>query len=158
MKANARVQSSCLRQTVLVVEDSDDNRLIAATLLRWGGFKPVLARDGLEALEYLQTHLRPSVIVLDLQMPRLDGWQFLVALQAKAAWMDIPVVICSCQPTAQQEPAQPHNVVAWIDKTDMGCRLVQAVELALSLKVLDVDRPGNTQVGRTQPEAMARPY
>ncbi|MBX3233435.1 MAG: response regulator [Labilithrix sp.] len=60
--------------TVLVVDDSDDNRLLYASNIAEAGYRVEEAKDGAEALERVRAR-RPTVIVMDLSMPVLDGWQ-----------------------------------------------------------------------------------
>lgn len=57
----------------LLVEDDANERELLAGLLRMSGLQVHTAQDGLEALEYLQTHAAPDVVLLDMRMPRCDG-------------------------------------------------------------------------------------
>jgi class 3 adenylate cyclase/CheY-like chemotaxis protein len=76
---------------VLVADDGRDNReFIVDYVLKPNGFVPILARDGLEAMEMVQQH-RPDIILLDLQMPRMNGMEVLDTLKAEG-W-DIPVIL-----------------------------------------------------------------
>lgn len=76
---------------VLVVDDGRDNReFITDYVLRPHGFAPLLARDGLEGMEMVRQH-GPDIMLLDLQMPRMNGLQVLDALQAEG--YDIPVIL-----------------------------------------------------------------
>src|SRR5438093_12236735 len=63
------------RALVLVVDDESDMRQLVAELLVWHGYDVVFARHGCEALERLCEHC-PNLVVLDLDMPVMDGWQF----------------------------------------------------------------------------------
>jgi CheY-like chemotaxis protein len=67
--------------TILVVEDSPDVRELLVSLLTRSGYTVNRARDGKIALEILQTQ-RPDLILLDLSMPIMDGWQTLAAIRA----------------------------------------------------------------------------
>ena len=76
---------------VLVVDDGRDNReFIVDYILKPNGFVPLLARDGVEGMEMVRKH-HPDLILLDLQMPRMNGMEMLDALQAEG-W-DIPVIL-----------------------------------------------------------------
>lgn len=57
----------------LIVEDDSNERELLAGILRMKGCTCATAADGIEALEYLASHERPDVVLLDMQMPRLDG-------------------------------------------------------------------------------------
>jgi PleD family two-component response regulator len=60
--------------TILVVEDDDDSRTAFTDVLEEDGYQVAQARDGREAEAYLRHNERPAAVVLDLMMPRLDGW------------------------------------------------------------------------------------
>jgi CheY-like chemotaxis protein len=66
-----------MRSTILVVEDNDLAREELTLTLRREGYEVVPARDGQEALDYLKAGPSPDLILLDMLMPVLDGWQFL---------------------------------------------------------------------------------
>ena len=80
--------------TVLLVEDEEIMRNMAPTMLARLGFKVFTAKDGVEAGEVFQKHLNEiRVVVSDLSMPRMDGWETLSALRQIRP--DIPVVLVS---------------------------------------------------------------
>ena len=81
--------------TVLVVDDHEDVRMALEALLAAEGHAVVTAHEGEEALDRLRGGLRPCVIVLDLMMPKLDGWQFRHAQLADPALATIPVIAFS---------------------------------------------------------------
>ena len=82
---------------ILVVDDDDDIREVLGLILRSQGYEVDEAVDGLDALSRLQADegALPSVIVLDLMMPRLDGEGFMRALMREPRLRDIPVWIIS---------------------------------------------------------------
>jgi len=82
--------------SVLVVEDDPDNRELLLDMLRLYGFVATGASDGSEALDLLRTgDVQPSVIVLDLDMPRVDGLQFLDEQSKDDRIREVPVVVVS---------------------------------------------------------------
>jgi DNA-binding response OmpR family regulator len=84
---------------VLVVEDDADLREMMAQILTLEGFEADTATDGADALTQLQTPGRhPDVILLDMMMPRMDGWAFVDRQAATPAIADIPVVVVSAAP------------------------------------------------------------
>ena len=80
---------------VLVVDDDPDIRELLFTALEDEGFEVVPAGNGEEALAIIRT-FRPDVIVLDLMMPVMDGWQFAAELRSRDE--DIPLVLLSAAP------------------------------------------------------------
>ena len=84
------------RPTVLVVEDDADLREIELQLLDFHGWPAYAAEDGIEALKALRQH-RPSLILLDLAMPRMDGVQFRAAQRqlSDRRLANVPVVVVS---------------------------------------------------------------
>lgn len=89
--------------TILIVDDEPDAlQLIGRMLAASGrGYRTLLARDGHEALNILQES-RPDVILLDLSMPNMDGFQVLEQLSHDPARHDIPVIVISAQDPASQ--------------------------------------------------------
>ena len=70
-----------MSRTVLVVDDAPDIRLLVVAILSRQAFSVIEAGDGVEALAILEAAELPSVIVLDVQMPGMDGWTTLAALR-----------------------------------------------------------------------------
>ena len=84
----------CPKRAVLVVDDDLDIREALADTLHDRGFDVVTAANGLEALQLLQTMaVPPSVILLDLMMPVLDGYGFLAERQKHPELAAIPVAV-----------------------------------------------------------------
>ncbi len=81
---------------VLVVEDDTAARVFLRRLLELDSWTVTEAEDGLDGLERLR-HLQPDVILLDLNMPRLDGFGFLENVRKNETWRRIPVVIISAR-------------------------------------------------------------
>ena len=79
---------------VMIVDDDEDIREIGTLVLESHGYRVAAAKDGLDALEMLESNGSPCVILLDLMMPRMDGEQFLKALRASDN-AHIPVVLMS---------------------------------------------------------------
>src|SRR5947209_13870316 len=61
---------------ILIVDDDAATRTAMTLVLEGTGYRVASASDGREALDYLQRSERPDLILLDLMMPRMDGWQF----------------------------------------------------------------------------------
>ena len=80
---------------VLIVEDDEDLREMMAQLLTLEGFQTATVANGREALEYLHQASKPDVILLDLMMPVMDGWEFRRQQQADPAIAPVPVIVLS---------------------------------------------------------------
>jgi CheY-like chemotaxis protein len=87
--------------SVLVVDDDPDVRVMLETYLELEGFDVLTASNGLDALQRLRD-VRPSVILLDLMMPVMDGVEFRRQQQGQPVLRDIPVVCLSARHDAQQ--------------------------------------------------------
>jgi CheY-like chemotaxis protein len=81
--------------TILVVEDNDDVREMMTVTLELEGHEVYTAANGRQALAQLENGLRPCLILLDLMMPVMTGWEFRSALQRDQRFKDIPVVVIS---------------------------------------------------------------
>jgi len=98
------------RKTILLVDDFRDFILAARIFLESEGYDVIEAYDGIQALELLQKQ-RPDLIILDVMMPRLDGWATLTRIQEDQELQSIPVLML----TALREPV---NIKTGID---LGC-------------------------------------
>ena len=78
----------------LLVDDQADLRMLLSLVLSDNGFDVVEAAGGREALEALGASL-PDIVLLDVQMPVVDGWQTLAAIRADARTADLPVILCT---------------------------------------------------------------
>lgn len=77
--------------TVLVVEDSRSQRECISSQLTWSGLHVIQARDGVEALEQIQVNY-PDLVLLDIIMPRMDGYDVCRLIKANPETQNIPVV------------------------------------------------------------------
>lgn len=80
-----------MNELVMIVDDDEDLREAVALFIEARGFRTVHASDGIEALDKLEQGTLPSLILLDLRMPRMNGIEFLHAVSDTPA-ADIPVV------------------------------------------------------------------
>ncbi len=88
---------------VLIVEDDDLTRAALQTAVEAGGYSTAVAANGREALNYLLRNGRPRLILLDLMMPVMSGWEFRHEQRHDPALASIPVVVCSAAGDLQQE-------------------------------------------------------
>jgi CheY-like chemotaxis protein len=89
----------CLREvpkcSVLVIDDDEEIRTVMAEILELLGYHVTVAADGQEAVDLLAVGLEPRAIVLDMMMPRMDGWTFLSTIRADPRFRELPVVVAS---------------------------------------------------------------
>lgn len=79
---------------ILIVEDNEMNRDMLGRRLERNGYEVIIAVDGEEALEVVARDA-PDLILMDLRLPRLDGWEATRRLKADEATRDIPVIVLS---------------------------------------------------------------
>src|SRR4051795_10954972 len=87
---------------ILVVDDDEDIRETLRLVLELKDYQVLVASNGLEALEVMRTN-RPQLILLDLMMPVLDGWEFVAELDKDPKLSDTPIVVI----TAYADRARP---------------------------------------------------
>ena len=87
-------------RTILVVEDSTTQALHLRTLLEREGLNVLWARDGQQGIELAQEHL-PNLVVLDIQMPDMDGFEVLRQLKSAGNTVEIPVIMFTRYDDAQ---------------------------------------------------------
>jgi len=85
---------------VLVIEDEPDLRLLYATALREAGHEVVEAEDGLDGLKQMSAD--PALVILDLLMPRANGYEFLRRLRSSRRHRAVPVIVVSATPTGRR--------------------------------------------------------
>ena len=79
---------------VFIIDDSLSVRRIMSNLIKNNGWNPIVAKDGVEALEILQRSIKlPDVILLDIEMPRMDGYELTSTLRAQQQFKDIPIIM-----------------------------------------------------------------
>jgi CheY-like chemotaxis protein len=88
---------------ILVVDDDEDIRRLVCLILASEGYEAIPASDGLEALRLLHERERPSLILLDIMMPRMDGEALVAVLNMSPDLRTIPVVIMSGHNDAQEK-------------------------------------------------------
>jgi len=85
---------------IMVVDDSVSIRQVVSRLMEDQGWKVQTAKDGIDALEKLRES-KSDLIVLDIEMPRMNGYEFLAALKNQPAYQDIPVVMLTSRNAAK---------------------------------------------------------
>lgn len=114
-------------KTVLTVDDSRTMRDMLRLALAGAGFEVVQAEDGVLGLEAL-AGCTPDVIVTDINMPRMDGFQFIEEVRSSDAHRAIPILVLSTE-SSQEKKLRARNAGAtgWIVKPFDPVKLVDAV-------------------------------
>ena len=97
--------------TILIVDDRPANREFLMTLLGYGGHRLLQAADGAEALATARAE-RPDLVIADILMPTMDGYEFVRQLRADPAIARTPVVFCTAhyhEGEAQERDSCPGN-------------------------------------------------
>jgi CheY-like chemotaxis protein len=119
--------------SILVVEDSDDTRESLRALLELLGAEVSAARDGREALDMMKRDTKPDVVLCDLLMPRMDGFEFIRELDGGPSPVHPPVVALSgLASEASRRRTQEAGFVGQIKKPFDEAAVVAAVDAALS--------------------------
>jgi len=108
------------RPPVLLVNDDPDTSEALRMILQCDGHEVEWAADGREALKMLHDGLRPGIIVLDLMMPVMDGFEFRYEQLKDSDIADIPVVVCSAamDPRAAAQQLRAAGYVQLTDRID----------------------------------------
>ena len=121
--------------TVFIVEDDPDTREMLGKFLELEGFHVETAANGRQALDRLSSGLKASVIVLDLMMPIMDGWQFREEQRKIPAVASIPVVTVTADGDARGKAAsiqavgyiaKPISIDTLLDEVERICGLAEA--------------------------------
>jgi PAS domain S-box-containing protein len=98
---------------VMVVEDDNSIREMMGRILKNAGWQVDLAENGLMALEHLKQNL-PALILLDLMMPEMDGFEFVSRLRQEPSYADIPVVVLTAKDITTEDRQRLHSGVETI--------------------------------------------
>jgi len=100
----------------LVVEDDQNERELLAAYLRMGGLDVDVANDGQDALDYLHTHKRPDVVLMDLALPRCDGPTAIREIRKDPAIADVRIFAVTGRPREQFGDGGNLRVDRWFNK------------------------------------------
>ena len=91
-----------VHRRILLVDDDKENRRVMRNLVTREGFIVIEAGNGREALDQI-TESIPDLILLDVVMPEMDGFQFIKVLRANPAWRSIPLVVVTAKDLSEQD-------------------------------------------------------
>lgn len=116
-------------KTVLLVEDNEDNRTVYRTILEHFGYEVVEAKNGEDGIRVAKEE-RPNLILMDISIPIIDGWEATKILKADEATKDIPIIALTAHALATDrskaeevgcdgylaKPCEPRRVVAEVER------------------------------------------
>jgi CheY-like chemotaxis protein len=117
--------------TLLIADDNDDNRELLFLLLAGAGYDVREARDGHECLA-IARDASPDLIVIDLSMPRLDGWGLLKELKSDERTRTIPCMAVSAHAELNRNQALEAGFSAYVSKPYIGDVLLKTVAALLA--------------------------
>ena len=114
---------------ILIVEDNEDNSLLAEKILKYYGFKTIVTSHGNAALQYCETH-QPDLILMDLSLPDIDGMEVTRLLRKKSQYKQVPIIALTAhamhgiQETTQEaglndflaKPFLPNDLITIVQK------------------------------------------
>ena len=87
---------------VLVVDDSPSVRRVVSNMLKQHGWEAQMARDGVEALEMISQET-PAAVLLDIEMPRMDGYELIATVRAQEQYRTLPLVVLTSRAAAKHQ-------------------------------------------------------
>lgn len=127
------------QKTVLLVEDNEDNRTVYRTILEHFGYEVIEARNGEDGIRMARDD-HPDLILMDISIPLIDGWEATKILKADTATSGIPIIALTAHALATDrakaievgcdgylaKPCEPRRVVAEVEKFIGSGREVKA--------------------------------
>ncbi|MGH7617999.1 MAG: response regulator [Gemmatimonadaceae bacterium] len=129
--------------SILLVEDNEDNRFIYATALRYAGYEVFEAITGTEGVAQARAH-RPDLVLMDISVPEMDGWEATTVLKSDPSTKHIPIIAV----TAHALPGDEERSI------EVGCDGYLAKPIPPAALIAEVDR----RFGRTTPSYVRRTF
>lgn len=113
---------------ILVVDDSMTLRTVTKRFLERHKYRVMTAQDGLDALQQIQKQM-PDLILLDIDMPRMDGFEFTLAIRQDNRFKHIPIIVITSRTSERHsKQAKALNVNGFIEKPFQENRLLESIE------------------------------
>jgi chemosensory pili system protein ChpA (sensor histidine kinase/response regulator) len=134
-KADVNEKTTNEIPTVMVVDDSVTVRKITSRLLERNGYQVILAKDGMDAISILQDHT-PDVMLLDIEMPRMDGFEVASIVKHEDRLKDISIIMITSR-TGQKhrERAMSLGVNEYLGKPFQEADLLKHIEKYISADI-----------------------
>lgn len=116
---------------IMVVDDSVTIRTVAKRFLERHQFQVMVAKDGLDALQQLEMQV-PDLILLDIDMPRMDGFEFAITIRADERFRHIPIIVITSRPSEKhRKRANEMQLEGFVEKPYQELELLDAIEKLL---------------------------
>ncbi|ACV24466.1 response regulator [Methanocaldococcus fervens] len=114
---------------ILVVEDEEDILNLIKIILDMEGYLTILAKDGEEGIKALEDNEDISLIILDIRMPNMNGWEFLKIIKSSDKWKNIPVIVLTAYTQVSDiEKARSMGVEGYIAKPFSREELIRKIK------------------------------
>ncbi len=121
-------------KTALIIEDNDDNQVLIAALLTRGGYQTRIAATGTEGVD-MALALRPDLIILDIQLPDIDGTEVLRRIRGSESNGSIPIIaMTSYAMTGDRERLLTAGCTGYIEKPIDPHRVLEQIDAILTLR------------------------
>jgi CheY-like chemotaxis protein len=118
--------------TILIVENEESNRMLMEEILRFAGYRCVLACNGLEALEVFERE-HPHIILTDVSMPVMDGYEATMAIRGRPGGARVPIVAVTAHAmSGERERALRRGCTDYLAKPYRPHELLEVVERQLN--------------------------
>lgn len=118
-------------KTILTVDDSPSIRMLLRFALTGQGYAVAEAEDGVAALEWLAGNARPDLMITDINMPRMDGFDLVETVRSQGPHSDVPILVLTTENSAEKLARATHaGVEGWIVKPFDPAQLFSAIREA----------------------------
>ena len=123
-----KAEKVVVKQKVMVVDDSITIRKVSQRLLERNGYEVVTAKDGVDAIEKLQT-VEPDLFLLDIEMPRMDGFELTTHIRSTSTTKNLPIIMITSRTGAKhRERAEALSVNYYLGKPFQEAELIKEIE------------------------------
>ena len=128
-----------MKPKVLVIEDNEQNLYLITFLLNHNGYDVIQARDGLTAIQ-VAMETKPDLILLDIQLPEMDGYTVASRFRSESAFADVPIIaVTSYAMVGDRERSIEAGCTGYIEKPIDPDTFIPELEKYLSIRRKDTD-------------------
>lgn len=121
-----------MAKIILIVDDSETMIMSVSLTLEMSGFQVETANDGIAALTKLKSGLKPDLIITDINMPNMDGIEFIKNVRILKGYSFIPILTLTTESDAsKRDLAKKIGATGWIVKPVIGTDLINAIRHVL---------------------------